>query len=242
MRMKATGAAGRGSECARRRPAGAARAIGPPTTAAAATATIAAVDADALQRPGLDAVSLPKDSSPDGEPATARWRPRAPPPPPPRRRRRRLRFASPAREAPARGRVARRTAGAVARAVGARLGGALVRRRRVGVDLVGARRFGQFFLGRGVFRGALGAPALAPLVGVGGRDRRLDDRAPVERDVGVLRFERAAHVGIERLAADLHVGRRAKPVQHARPDLAAAVRRRRARGRNSRRRACRART
>src|SRR5258705_1484666 len=77
-----------------------------------------------------------------------------------------------------------------------------------------------------MFRGALRAPALAPFSGVSGWDGRLDNRTPVEHDVGVLRFERAPYDRIERLAAHFDVGRRAKPVEHARPDLAATVRRR----------------
>ena len=42
---------------------------------------------------------------------------------------------------------------------------------------------------------------------------------------GILRFERAPDVSVERLAADLDAGRRAKPVEDARPRLAASVRR-----------------
>jgi hypothetical protein len=70
----------------------------------------------------------------------------------------------------------------------------------------------------------VGAPPLPPLVGIGRRNRRLDDRAPVEGDVGVLGFERFADARVERLAADLHIGRGSKPVENPWPNLAAPVR------------------
>src|SRR5262249_61959602 len=84
------------------------------------------------------------------------------------------------------------------------------------------RRRARGRLPRGFF-GLLGATALAPALDVGRRKRRLDDLAPVERDAGVLRLERATHLGIERLAPDFHARRRAKPVQNARARLAAPV-------------------
>jgi len=70
---------------------------------------------------------------------------------------------------------------------------------------------------------AFGSTALAPLVGIRGRNRSLEDRWPVERDVRILRFERAADTFVERLAPDPHIRRRPKPVQHTRPHFAAPV-------------------
>ena len=74
--------------------------------------------------------------------------------------------------------------------------------------------------------GALRAPALAPLVGIGRRNRRLDNRSPVELDAGVLQFERLAHAGIERLPSHLHVRRGAKPVEDALAYFSPTIRRR----------------
>jgi hypothetical protein len=72
-------------------------------------------------------------------------------------------------------------------------------------------------------RGPLGSATLAPFLRVGGRNRRLENLAPVEVDVGILLFELAADVFVEGLASDFHVRRRAKPVQHARCGPAAAL-------------------
>jgi hypothetical protein len=74
-----------------------------------------------------------------------------------------------------------------------------------------------------VLRRALGATALAPLVGVSRGNRCVNDRAPVEIDVRILGFERAAQRRIEWLAADFHVWRGAEPIEHARPNLAATI-------------------
>ena len=148
----------------------------------------------------------------------------APRPPVLRRRRRRLRFASPGRGPFSAGRRDSGWSRLVRRGgkIGlGRLGGCA--RCAFGLGVVG--RAGRLFLcSRRVFRRAFGAPALAPFVGVSGRDRCLLDRAPVECDVGILFFESAAHLGIERRAANLDVGRGAKPVEDARAHLAATVR------------------
>jgi len=56
------------------------------------------------------------------------------------------------------------------------------------------------------------------------RNGGVRDGFPIEEHVGILSLERAAHVGIERQAADLDAGRCAKPVQHTRPRLAAITR------------------
>src|SRR5690349_19572328 len=90
----------------------------------------------------------------------------------------------------------------------------------------GAIVFGHRAATRELPGSPLGAPALAPLVDLGRRNRRLENLAPVERHVGILRLERAPDVVVERLAADLHVGRRTEPVKDPRPRLPAAVRRR----------------
>jgi hypothetical protein len=73
---------------------------------------------------------------------------------------------------------------------------------------------------------AFDATALAPFVGISGRNRRFENRRPVERHVWILRFERAADTFVERFAPHLYVRRSSKPVQHARPHLASPVRRR----------------
>src|SRR6185503_1903114 len=66
-------------------------------------------------------------------------------------------------------------------------------------------------------------PALAPFLGVGGRNRRLENRAPVEALARILCLERAPDVFVERFPAHLDVGRRSQPVEHALPHFAAAV-------------------
>ena len=95
------------------------------------------------------------------------------------------------------------------------------------LTVLAVHRFRRSAFGRGVFRGAFGASALAPLVGVRRRDRRLDDRAPVERRRRDSAFrERRRTCWIERLAPDLHIRWGTKPVEDALADLAATVRRR----------------
>src|SRR5207248_9095636 len=85
--------------------------------------------------------------------------------------------------------------------------------------LAGARRGSELFV---LSEDALQAAALTPLFGLHWwRNRRVSDGLPIERHVGILRLEGAAHVGIERRAADPDARRRAKPVQHTRPPLAA---------------------
>src|SRR5204862_7729946 len=104
--------------------------------------------------------------------------------------------------------------------------------RRLALALLGGGFVGRGMIvvarnaARGLARGPLGAAAFAPRFDLGRRNGRLENLAPVERDGGILRFERAPDVGVERLAADLHVGRRAEPVKDTRPRLPAPVRRR----------------
>ena len=74
-------------------------------------------------------------------------------------------------------------------------------------------------------RGALGAPPIAPFLGIGGWNGRLENLAPIERHVGILRFELAPDGFVERLAPDFDAWWGAKPEQHAGRRFAAAVRR-----------------
>ena len=73
---------------------------------------------------------------------------------------------------------------------------------------------------------ALHSPPLAPVSYLWRRNRRRDERFPVESDVGVLRLERATHMLRERLAPDLHIGRGPEPIEDSLTLLAAARRRR----------------
>jgi hypothetical protein len=72
-------------------------------------------------------------------------------------------------------------------------------------------------------RRPLSSAALPPFLRVGGRNRCLENLAPVEVDVWILLFELAADVLVERLASDFYVRRRAKPVQHTRRGPATAL-------------------
>jgi len=67
-------------------------------------------------------------------------------------------------------------------------------RRREGVDGFGFWRLFAVDFNRlvaTIVGGAYFTPALAPLVGISRRNRRLEDRAPVEADAGILRFQLA---------------------------------------------------
>src|SRR5262249_8256262 len=73
---------------------------------------------------------------------------------------------------------------------------------------------------------SLGSTALAPMLRLGRRNGGVCDGAPVERDLRILLLQRRPCRRGERLPPELHAGRRAKPVQHTRADLAAAAGRR----------------
>lgn len=64
-------------------------------------------------------------------------------------------------------------------------------------------------------RGAVGLPTRAPIDGWRGNGRR-HDRFPVKGQVRVLRLEGTARSLVERGSANLHAGRRSKPIQKAR--------------------------
>ena len=190
------------SECARRRPSRRGASDRPDPPQQQRHGHDRRGDADALQRPGRDALSLLRVRALDGGGGAAAA-PAPRPPLPLRRRRRRLRFASRQDRAGAArdgadGNGRRRVVAARRPTIGV----GRSRRLRVAARPSASSGAPRPTLPRpraACFAARLGAPALAPLVGVSGRNRRLDDRAPVERDVGILRFERAAHLGVERL-------------------------------------------
>ena len=100
-----------------------------------------------------------------------------------------------------------------------------------------------FGFAHGLTRGLLGPPPFAPVFRVGRRNRRRHQTGPVERQPGILRFDRPPHFVGKRLAADFDLRRRAKPEQHTRTRrLAASLRCWARRARNVRIPACRAKT